>query len=108
MSNIFLKIINNEIPSVKIYEDDLLICIKDINPLDEIHFLCIPKKPCIDYLDFIEKHDEKQISNFFIKISLIAKEHCSSFKLITNNGAKSGQEIFQMHMHIIGKKLINK
>lgn len=104
MSSIFIKIINKEIPSTIIYEDDFLICIKDINPKNEIHFLCIPKCEYRDYVEFINNVPDIQISHFFKKVSEIASEYCSSFNLQINNGANSGQEIFHFHLHIIGFK----
>ena len=58
--SIFTKIINGEIPSTKYYEDDLCIAIKDINPVDEIHFLVIPKKEIKTIFEMTES-DEKLV-----------------------------------------------
>ena len=100
---IFSKIIKNEIPSDKIYENDLLLCIKDKYPKAPVHLLCIPKKYFKDYTDFIANETQENICIFFKTIAeIIEKQGLDNFKLITNNGEKAGQEIFHFHVHIMG------
>lgn len=102
IKSIFTKIIDREIPAKIVYEDDKLICIHDIKPTHPVHLLCIPKIPYINYQDFISKADNEEIIHFFKKVNELATQNTSSFRLITNNGEKMGQEIFHFHVHIVG------
>lgn len=102
--NIFAKIIRGEIPCQKIYEDDFILSFYDIRPKSKVHALVIPKLEVIDFTDFTAKANANQISDFFKKTSFIANEilKLKSFKMGTNNGKESGQEVFHFHVHILG------
>ena len=63
--NIFAKILRKEITCEKVYEDEVSLFINDINPVAKIHVLGIPKSPCRDFSDFIEKENDQNISDFF-------------------------------------------
>ena len=67
-NNIFAKIIRNEIPSEKVYEDETVIAIKDIAPAAPLHILVIPKGEYISFDDFIEKASDSEVTNFFKKV----------------------------------------
>ncbi len=100
--SIFEKIINNESPSFKIYEDDVYIAILDIKPLQKGHTLLIPKIKNIDILE--EPNEIKQ--SMLITASKIAKElknklGASGIKYLFNIGESAGQVVFHTHMHII-------
>lgn len=103
-NNVFYKIINNELPSKKVYESQSVLAFHDINPISKIHVLVIPKKQYIDYSDFINRAKKDEIVEFFIEVNKIAKEHLNldDYKLVTNCGPKSGQLVFHFHIHIIG------
>ena len=60
-NNIFNKIIRGEIACDKVYEDESVLFFKDINPVAKIHVLGVPKKPCIDFSDFILKSDSNEV-----------------------------------------------
>jgi len=100
--SIFTKIIKWEIPSEKYYEDDLCIAIKDINPVDEIHFLVIPKKEIKTIFDMSEE-DEKTVWHLHFIWSKVAQklwlEWC---KMNFNVWEKWGQEVMHIHLHVIG------
>ena len=109
-SNIFAKIIREEIPCKKIYEDENTLFFYDINPVAEIHILGIPKTPCIDFSDFINKSEPSIVLDFFNKVGLVIdklgiKE--SGYRLISNSGKNGGQEVPHFHIHILGGKNLN-
>lgn len=99
---IFEKIINREIPSYIVYEDDNFIAILDINPKQKGHTLLIPKDK---KLNFLEENIDTQIEMIKI-VNLLSKRiknnlGASGIKILTNIGKSSGQVIFHTHIHII-------
>ncbi len=102
-SNIFAKILKKEIPASIIYEDDLVLCFKDINPKAKVHVLVIPKVFCISFDDFAKNQSVGIVGEFFKKVEFIAKDvlKLEHFRLQMNNGASSGQEVFHFHVHIL-------
>lgn len=108
---IFCKIINKEIPSEIVYEDDKVIAFKDINPAAPIHILVVPKKHIATLLDVTDE-DKDLISYIYQTINKIANEQKfaqNGFRVIANCGKDSGQEVMHIHFHVIGgKKLGDK
>jgi len=108
-NNIFAKILRNEIPCNKIYEDEHSLFFKDIKPQAKIHILGIPKSPCVDFADFINKTDKKAISSFFESLEKVIemlniKE--TGYRIISNSGENGGQEVPHFHFHILaGEKI---
>lgn len=109
--NIFAKIIRDEIPAKKIYEDKKVLAFYDLYPLAPIHCLVIPKGEYIDYSDFVLNAHAEDISYYFMKVNDVATElglKEGGFRLCTNRGKQSGQSIFHFHTHILGgTKLAN-
>jgi histidine triad (HIT) family protein len=102
---IFCKIIKGEIPSKKIYEDDDVLAFWDISPQAPVHFLVIPKKHIARPVDITEV--EEQLTGKLLRIGgQIAKENGveDGYRIVFNNGAKAGQIVFHLHMHILGGK----
>lgn len=100
--SIFTKIINWEIPAEKYYEDDTCIAIKDINPVDEIHFLVIPKKEIKTIFDMSEE-DEKVVWHLHFIWSKVAKDLWLEWcKMGFNVWEKWGQEVMHIHLHVTG------
>lgn len=99
MKNIFEKIIDNEIPAYKVYEDSEVIAILDINPISYGHTLLIPKKRIENFVDSTE--DMSYILKILKELSLRLKEklEADGITIITNN--YYGQEIKHLHFHII-------
>ncbi len=100
---LFEKIIDREIPAKIIYEDNLCIAIEDINPQAPVHVLLIPKKPIEKFSDF-KKTDSNLITHLFLKVNEIASI-CNipeNFRININNGSEAGQEVFHLHIHILG------
>tara|TARA_Y100000741_G_scaffold84347_1_gene62029 strand:- start:141 stop:500 length:360 start_codon:yes stop_codon:yes gene_type:complete len=104
-NNIFAKIIRKEIPCEFIYEDDKVLFFNDINPQAKIHILAIPKDKVINFREFISITDEKNIKYFFNKINEIIINlglDKTGYRLITNDGKDSNQEVPHFHVHILG------
>jgi histidine triad (HIT) family protein len=101
-ATIFTKIINREIPAEIVYEDDLCLAFKDINPQAPVHLLLIPKKP-IAKLSDATAEDHRLLGHLMVKAGVIAQEQggSDSFRLVINNGAEAGQEVFHLHLHLL-------
>lgn len=102
---IFCKIIAGEIPSKKLYEDDDVLAFWDISPQAPVHFLVVPKKHISMPVD-IGETDDKVMGKVLRIGAHIAKEQGvgDNYRVVFNNGAKSGQVVFHVHMHILGGK----
>ena len=100
---IFQKIIDREIPSEILYEDEFCIVIKDIAPKAPVHLLVIPKK-LITKLSESSEEDTKLLGHLLKIVREMAKEHGieEAFNVIINNGEKAGQTVFHLHIHILG------
>lgn len=111
MDCLFCKIVNKEIPSKIVYEDEDIMAFNDIHPLTPIHILVIPKKHIKSAID-IKEEDEKLIGKMYTVINKIAKDLGISekgFRVVTNCGEDGGQEIKHLHFHLLaGKKLGTK
>jgi len=100
---IFCKIIRNEIPSRKVFEDDLILIVEDIAPQAPLHLLCIPKRHFVSCLDMTGA-DDSLVGYIFRKAGCIAREKGfaeSGFRLVQNNGAGAGQSVFHIHFHLL-------
>lgn len=104
MSTIFKKIIDKEIPADIVYEDDLVLAFKDIAPQAPTHILIIPKKEIATVND-VSPDDEQRLGRLLLVASKIAKEQGideSGYRLIINVNEDGGQEVFHLHMHLLG------
>src|SRR6185295_20325624 len=100
MKTIFQKIIDGEIPSDKVFENEQIIAIKDINPQAPIHLLIIAKKP-IPSLAAITPEDGPLMAEMMQVAGDLARKFKieNGFRLLTNNGTTAGQTIFHLHFH---------
>ncbi len=105
---LFEKIINKEIPAEIIYEDDVSIVIEDINPQAPIHLLIIPKK-VIPKLSDASNEDQEILGHLMLVAGKIADQLGldETFRLVVNNGAKAGQSVFHLHLHLISGRPLN-
>jgi len=104
MTTIFKKIIDKEIPADIVYEDDLVMAFKDINPQAPVHIVIIPKKEIATINDVTEA-DEATLGRLFIAAAKIAKDEGideSGYRLMVNVNKDGGQEVFHLHMHLMG------
>tara|TARA_Y100000996_G_scaffold415171_1_gene408529 strand:- start:239 stop:574 length:336 start_codon:yes stop_codon:yes gene_type:complete len=101
VENIFLKIINREIPADIIYEDDISIAFNDISPQAPTHILVIPKKE-IQKLSESDNNDQELLGHLLLVAKKITVENnIKDFRLVLNNGAEAGQTVFHLHIHIL-------
>lgn len=105
---LFCKIVKEEIPAEKIYEDDELLAFRDIAPQAPVHFLLIPKKHIRGPAD-VGTEDEALIGKMMrIGAELAARDNIGDdFRVVFNNGAQAGQTVFHLHMHILGGRDMN-
>ncbi len=103
MSTLFGKIIRREIPADIVYEDDLCLAFKDINPQAPVHVLLIPKKEIVKLSD-AGAADQAVLGHLLLAAGKVARQLgvADAFRLVVNNGAEAGQSVFHLHLHIIG------
>ncbi|MGW8286761.1 MAG: histidine triad nucleotide-binding protein [Desulfobulbales bacterium] len=102
MATIFTKIINKEIPADIVYEDDLCLAFRDINPQAPVHILLIPKKN-LAQLNDAGIEDQRLMGHLMLVAKMVAEQEgvAEAFRLVMNNGAGAGQEIFHLHFHLL-------
>lgn len=101
---IFTKIINKEIPATIVYEDDLCLAFKDIQPQAPVHVLLIPKT-FIESMAQVKPEDAQILGHLMVKASQIAKDLGLSedgYRLVVNTNGHGGQTVYHLHIHIIG------
>ena len=99
---LFCKIVAQEIPSERLYEDDQILVFRDINPQAPFHALVIPKIHVATLNDFQPEHAELAGRLFLVAKSL-AKEHgLPGYRVVVNVNAEGGQIIYHVHMHMLG------
>ncbi len=101
---IFCKIAAKEIPASVVYEDGEMLCFKDINPAAPVHLLLIPKVH-FDSLAHAQPEHEALLGRMMMKVPQIAEEAglTNGFKTQVNTGKGGGQEVFHLHIHILGR-----
>lgn len=104
---IFCKIIAGKIPSTKMYEDDELIVIKDIEPKAKVHLLCIPK----EHFALLSEMDDRRaliVQHALRKIPAMQKEFGleNGYRLVINQGESAGQSVHHLHIHILGGEIL--
>lgn len=108
---IFCKIINGDIPSNKVYEDEDILAFKDVNPQMPIHILVVPKKH-IESIIALSDEDEILVGKIFTAIRKITNElgiDKTGFRVISNCGEDAGQTVKHLHFHILaGDKMTDK
>ena len=105
---LFEKIIDREIPADIIFEDELSIVIKDISPQAPTHLLIIPKK-VIPKLSDSTAEDQSILGHLMLVAGQIADQLGldETFRLVVNNGAKAGQSVFHLHLHLLSGRPLN-
>ena len=104
---LFARIIDRRIPADIVYEDDLCLAFRDVNPQAPVHILLVPKKP-LDMLSNATDGDEALLGHMLLAAGKIARQLKvdGAFRLVINNGKEGGQAVFHLHMHIMaGRKL---
>ncbi|WHQ46900.1 MAG: HIT domain-containing protein [Candidatus Midichloria sp.] len=105
--NIFAKILRNEIPCNKVYEDQYALAFHDLNPSAPVHVLFIPKGEFISFSHFIDTANHNFIASFFTSVRRvieILEIENSGYRIISNCGSDGMQTVYHFHIHILGKK----
>lgn len=101
---IFCKIIAGEIPSTQVYSDEQVTAFRDISPVSPTHVLIIPNKHIASAND-LTSDDERLVGHLFTVAKEIAAQEGvaeSGYRLIVNTGPDGGQEVFHLHLHLLG------
>ncbi len=104
---LFCGIAAGEIPSTKVYEDDLCVAFQDISPLAPTHFLVVPRKHLASAAAVTEE-DAALVGHIFAVIAKLAAEQgfADGYRVVTNVGALAGQTVHHLHFHVLsGKEL---
>jgi diadenosine tetraphosphate (Ap4A) HIT family hydrolase len=110
-NNIFAKILRGEIPCDTVFEDDHVLAFNDLYPKAPIHILIIPKKAYIDMDDFTAHASGEEIAALFRALGTIARDKgldASGYRVISNCGLHSGQEVPHLHLHLLGGKPLGR
>ena len=99
---IFCKIYEKKIPSTIIYEDEELLAFKDINPIDKVHFLIIPKLHITSLIECNAEHKNILSKMLFLAPKLAKNHGLKGFRTMINSGKEGGQEVFHIHFHVYG------
>ncbi len=109
--NVFAKILRNELPSDKIFENGEILAFSDINPQASVHVVVITKEKFCSFNDFSANASEKCITSLIKGIGIISKKMNlgKGYRVICNVGHYGGQVVPHLHFHILGgEKLWNK
>jgi diadenosine tetraphosphate (Ap4A) HIT family hydrolase len=103
--NIFAKILRDEIPSKRVYEDEWAVAFHDINPQAPTHILVVPRGAYVSWDDFSARAPEAEIAGFVRAVGKVAREQglvAPGYRLLANTGLHSGQEVPHLHVHLFG------
>lgn len=104
---IFGKIIRREIPAEIVYEDDLALAFKDVNPQAPVHILVIPKQP-IAKLSDAESQDHALMGHLLLTVKRVAEQAglTNGYRVVINTGDDGGQTVHHLHLHILGGRAL--
>ena len=98
---LFCKIISGDIPSKKVYEDELCYAFYDIDPQAPTHFLVIPRQHIRSAAE-VDASNSAVVAHCFEVIAKVAKEQgMESFRIVSNIGEQAGQSVFHLHFHVL-------
>jgi histidine triad (HIT) family protein len=109
--NIFARILRGEIPCKKVYEDAFALAFHDIAPQAPIHVLVVPKGPYCSFADFSAEASQDEIAGFIRAVGKIAKDlglEASGYRLLSNTGEHSGQEVPHFHVHLFAGRPLGR
>ena len=104
MSTIFSKIVRGELPADIVYQDELVTCFRDIEPVASTHILIIPNREIATAND-LEDGDERLAGHMLLVARRLAREEGiaeSGYRLIINCNRDGGQEVMHLHLHLVG------
>lgn len=102
-SCLFCRIVAGEVTADRVHEDELVVVIKDIHPKAPVHLLVIPRMH-IESLEEIDRADERQTAHLLRLLPSLARKQGlkDGFRTVINTGPGGGQEIFHLHVHLLG------
>ena len=102
---IFSKIIRKEIPADIVYEDDLALAFRDVQPQAPVHILIIPKKP-IESIATATNADAALLGHLLLIVKRVATQEGleNGYRVVINTGEDGGQTVFHLHLHLLGKR----
>lgn len=101
---IFCRIIEGEIPASIVYEDELAVAFRDVNPQAPVHLLVIPREH-VESLNDVGRSDEQTLGHLLRVAARVANEAGlseSGYRTVINTGADGGQSVFHLHVHVLG------
>ena len=104
-TNIFARILRDEIPSARVYEDDHVIAFRDIAPVAPVHVLVIPRAAAVGLPDFATNATDADLAGFVRGIAATARAlglEDDGYRVLVNAGPHAGQEVPHLHAHILG------
>ncbi len=104
MPTIFAKIVRGEIPADIVYQDEQVTAFRDINPVAPTHILIVPNK-VVPTMNDLQEEDEQLAGHMLVVAQNIARQEGiaeSGYRLIINCNKDGGQEVFHLHMHLVG------
>ncbi|HET53721.1 MAG TPA: histidine triad nucleotide-binding protein [Ignavibacteria bacterium] len=110
MSTIFSKIINKEIPADIVFESESILAFRDINPKAPTHILIIPKIEIAKVTDIKGSEHAELLGQMYDAANKIAENEGiaeDGFRLVINCGNNGGQEVYHLHMHLLGGRQMN-
>jgi histidine triad (HIT) family protein len=104
---IFSKIIRKEIPADIVYEDDLALAFRDVNPQAPVHILVIPKKPIVSIAEATTA-DTTLLGHLLLTVQRVATQEGleDGYRIAINTGKDGGQTVFHLHLHLLGKRMM--
>lgn len=107
MDCLFCKIVSGEVPSNKIYEDDLVLAFYDISPQAPTHFLIIPKQHISSAMEITEENSSI-VAHVFEVAAKLAKELKmeNGFRIVNNCGVEGGQTVGHLHFHVLAGRML--
>jgi histidine triad (HIT) family protein len=109
MKTLFEKIAAREIPAQIVFEDDLVLAFRDINPQAPVHLLVVPKKP-VPCIAEAAPDDQKLLGHLLLKAAEVAEKaglKKSGYRLVINNGPDAGEAVPHLHVHVLGGRHMN-
>jgi histidine triad (HIT) family protein len=100
---IFCRIVRGELPTKRIYEDDEILVFPDINPAAPVHLLMVPKAH-VATLEAAGAEYERLLGKMLLLAPRLAREQgaTNGFRIVINNGPDGGQEVYHLHVHVLG------
>ena len=105
---IFSKIIRKEIPAEIVYEDDLALAFRDVQPQAPVHILIIPKKP-LESIAQATTADAALLGHLLLTVKRVATQEDleNGYRVVINTGEDGGQTVFHLHLHLLGKRAMS-